>query len=221
MTNIPNRVSMPSTLREAVNQTLDMPWAARNEVRRLLFTPFYSLLFRIHGIQWGHGWRIYGMPIIQRFRSSQIVIGDYVEMRSWKSSNPLVPYHPVALATRSKEAVIKIGQNVGLASSILVAAERIEIGDRVNVGANVIITDFDFHPLSPAERAKNINAGKREPVYIEDEVFIGMNSIVLKGVRISRGSVIGAGSVVTQDIPAYKIAAGNPARVVGEVQPGV
>ena len=159
------------------------------------------------------------MPIIQRYRGSQILIDDYVEMRSWKSSNPIIPYHPVVLATRTSKAVIKIGKNVGLASPILVAAEYIDIGDRVNIGANVTITDFDFHPVSSEERAENVTDGKHAPVTIGDDVFIGMSSIILKGVHIGQGAVIGAGSVVTRDIAPYAIVAGNPASVVRHLSP--
>jgi acetyltransferase-like isoleucine patch superfamily enzyme len=60
---------------------------------------------------------------------------------------------------------------------------------------------------------------KSAPVVIEDDVFIGMNCVVLKGVTIGRGSVVGAGSVVCKSLPSYIIAAGNPARVIRELDP--
>lgn len=200
--------------RQSLAQALNMPWRARLELKRLLALPYIRLLFKAHGITWGRGWQVFGMPIIQRYRGSRIIIGNEVDLRSWPTSNPLAPNHPVVLATRAGGAVIHIGNRCGLTGTMLVAADRIEIGDRVLLGANATIVDTDFHPLPPAERQRHPQAGTHQPVLIEDDVFVGMNSLILKGVTIGRGSVIGAGSVVTQSIPANVIAAGNPARVI-------
>lgn len=207
----------PESISAVLPDLVDMPWILVNEARRVMATPFIWLGFRLHGIRLRKGWRIFGMPIIQKYRASTIEIGEQVEMRSWRSSNPLAPYHPVVLATRSASARIQLGYSVGLASSMIISATSIDIGDRVMVGANSTIIDTDFHPLDPAERRTNVRGGASAPVVIEDDVFIGMSCIILKGVRIGRGAVIGAGSVVSRDVPARMIAAGNPARVVGEV----
>jgi acetyltransferase-like isoleucine patch superfamily enzyme len=98
-----------------------------------------------------------------------------------------------------------------MTGATLVAAEWIEIGDRVFVGANCVIVDTDFHPLDPSARQVDVLAGAHSPVVIEDDAFIGMRSIILKGVRVGAGSVIGAGSVVTQDVAPGAVVAGNPA----------
>jgi acetyltransferase-like isoleucine patch superfamily enzyme len=120
----------------------------------------------------------------------------------------------VVLATRTAKAVISVGSDCGFTGVTLVAAERIEIGDRVLIGANATVVDTDFHPLGWQERRRDVNGGEHRAVIIEDDVFIGMNSLILKGVRIGRGSVVGAGSVVTKDVPSDVVAAGNPAQVV-------
>ena len=99
----------------------------------------------------------------------------------------------------------------------LCAAERITIGDNVTVGANSTIVDTDFHPIEPESRRLTPQDAKTDPIVIEDDVFIGMNCLVLKGVHIGRGSTVGAGSVVTRDVPPGVIVAGNPARVVQEL----
>lgn len=203
----------PST-KNFIQQALDMPWAAAFEMRRIASFPFIRLMFIINGITWGKRWHVWGMPIIQRFRGSRIEIGAGVLLRSWSSTNPLVPNHRVVLATRNAEAIIKVGQDVGMTGTTLVAAERIEIGDRVQIGANSTVVDTDFHPLDVEVRRKDFLAGKHAPVVIEDDVFIGMNSLILKNVRIGKGSVIGAGSVVVSNIPPGVIAAGNPAQVI-------
>jgi acetyltransferase-like isoleucine patch superfamily enzyme len=168
----------------------------------------------MHGLGWGRRWRILGMPIVQRYRGSRIVLGDGLELRSWRSSNPLAPIHPVVLATRTSSALIQIGRDVAMTGATIVAAERISIGDRVLIGANATIVDTDFHPLDPPARRRDMLAGARAAVTIEEDVFIGMHSLILKGVRVGAGSVIGAGSVVTRDVPAGAVVAGNPAQVV-------
>jgi len=99
----------------------------------------------------------------------------------------------------------------------LVAAESIQIGHRVQVGANSVIVDTDFHPTQVEERARDFLNGQHAPIIIEDDVFIGMQSLILKGVTIGRGSVVGAGSVVTKNVPAGVVVAGNPARIVKEL----
>ncbi|NWG17254.1 MAG: hypothetical protein HXY41_11515 [Chloroflexi bacterium] len=96
----------------------------------------------------------------------------------------------------------------------IIAEERIIIGSRVTVGANTIIADTDFHPLDPARRRAAPLDGATAPITIEDDVFIGMQCLILKGVSLGVGCVIGAGSVVTRDVPPGVIAAGNPARVI-------
>jgi acetyltransferase-like isoleucine patch superfamily enzyme len=194
---------------------LDMPWLAVTEIHRILALPWIRLRFLLLGVPWGRGWRILGMPMIQRHRGSRIRIGDGLVLRSWKSSNPLVPFHPVVLATRSAKAQISIGNNFGMSGGSIVAAEQVQIGNSVLIGANVIIADTDFHPVSAAERQQPRQSGVIRPIVIEDNVFIGANSIILKGVRIGAGSVIGAASVVSLDIPPNVIAAGNPARPLG------
>jgi acetyltransferase-like isoleucine patch superfamily enzyme len=83
----------------------------------------------------------------------------------------------------------------------------------------VTITDTDFHPLDPAGRryCKDDSRIRCAPVRLEDNVFVGAGSTILKGVTIGRNSVIGAGSIVTKSIPANVVAAGNPCRPIGKL----
>lgn len=203
-----------------LRSALDMPWTITNEIRRVLALPCIRLMFALNGVAWGRGWRILGMPIIQRCRGSTIELGDGLTLRSWRTSNPLVPNHPVVLSTRSPDAVIRVGSQVGMTGATLVAQERIAIGDRVVIGSNSTIIDTDFHPLDPAARQIDPLAGPHLPVVIENDVFIGMNSLILKGVRVGRGAVIGAGSVVVEDVPAGAVVAGNPAEPMKQVSKG-
>ncbi|MBA3868204.1 MAG: hypothetical protein H0X30_03550 [Anaerolineae bacterium] len=96
----------------------------------------------------------------------------------------------------------------------ITAEKEIVIGDRVSIGANTIIVDSDFHPLDLQLRLDNPNVGDKKSVIIENDVFIGMSVLILKGSHIGAGSIIGAGSVVTGYIPPGVVAAGNPARII-------
>ena len=101
-----------------------------------------------------------------------------------------------------------------ISAATISAFRRIVIGDHTLIGGNVLITDSDWHPLDPAMRRIPFAEGRCADVVIGSNVFIGTRSIILKGVTIGDNSVIGAGSVVTRDIPANVIAAGNPCVVV-------
>lgn len=199
-------------------RALDAPWKLWGEMGRWLAYPRARLLFAYYGIPWGSGWRLHGVPVIERSRGSTLRIGDRLGLRSSLVSNPLAPSHPVVLCTWQPQSELIIGDDFAMTGGVICAAHSIRIGDRVAVGANCTIIDTDFHPLDPAERRRHPNDAAVAPVVIEDDVFIGMHSLVLKGVRLGRGCVIGAGSVVTRDVPAETVSAGNPARVVGPVK---
>lgn len=201
-------------MQQAVNQMLDTPWKLWNELRRLLAWPWVRLVFLANGVVWGRGWRFYGAPIVQKHRRSQMHFGPNLGLRSSMRSNPLGPNHPVLLCTWQPRAMLEIGADFGMTGGSIVAAERITIGDRVTVGANCTIIDTDFHPLDPEQRQLRPQDAKTSPVVIEDDAFIGMNCLILKGVTIRAGAVVGAGSVVTKDVPAHSLVAGNPARVI-------
>lgn len=136
------------------------------------------------------------------------------------------------LLLESAKARIRIGSDVFLGSnSILWAADSIEIGSRCTISHGVNIHDTDSHSLSARERHERFlekmrhgkhlvpENAKSAPVIIEEDVWIGFNAIVLKGVRIGRGAVVGAGSVVTKDVAPFTIVVGNPPRVVGQSRP--
>ncbi|MCA0456901.1 MAG: acyltransferase [Chloroflexi bacterium] len=202
---------------EAARLALDTPWKAINEIERLLLLPLARMQCALAGVSWGAGWKFYGLPIIQKHRRSTLTIGAGLELRSTARSNPLGANRPCILSTRRAEAVLTIGAGFGMTGGSVVCEERVTIGDRVVVGANSVIADTDFHPLTVAGRQSAFLDGATAPVVIGDDVFIGMGSLVLKGVTIGVGSVIGAGSVVSRDIPAGVVAAGNPAQVIRSI----
>lgn len=117
--------------------------------------------------------------------------------------------------------VINIGHNVSINYNCHIACiEQIDIGDNVLMGSNIYITDHShgfpdsisikFHPGERVLRTKG-------PVIIEEDVWLGENVTILPGVRIGKGSIIGAGSVVTKHIPPYVVAVGIPAKVISKL----
>lgn len=193
------------------------PWKLTNNLFRLLVHPWVRVLFLVNGIEWKRGWRFYGVPIIQKHRGSVMRFGAGLQLRSTARSNPLGANHPVVLCTWQSGALLQIGKNFAMTGGSIVAAKKIIIGNNVNVGANTVIMDTDFHPLEAEARRSDFGSSKTAPVVIEDNVFIGMNCLILKGVTLGEGSVIGAGSVVTKDVPPYTIVAGNPVRFIGNI----
>ncbi len=101
-----------------------------------------------------------------------------------------------------------------MSSTRIWASKKVAIGNHVNIGGGVIITDTDAHPINWKERHNCEGTAKSAPVEIGDDAWIGANAIILKGVSIGEHAVIGAGSVVTHNIPADCIAAGNPCKVI-------
>lgn len=97
---------------------------------------------------------------------------------------------------------------------VLLDSEKITIGDNVMIGPNVSFYTVN-HPLHHSDRNTYIEQAK--PITIEDNVWIGGNVVVLRGVTIGENSVIGAGSVVTKDIPKNSLAFGNPCKVVRKI----
>lgn len=123
---------------------------------------------------------------------------------------------------------VSIGDYCYFTNAVLLCELELRIGNYVVIGWNATIADTDFHPLAPAERIADAIAcsplGKgprpeiaRHPVVIEDDVWIGPNATLLKGVRIGAGSWIEAGSLVTRDVPPRTRVLGNPAQIVGPV----
>lgn len=116
-----------------------------------------------------------------------------------------------------EKASIYIGNNVGISASCLWIYKSLRIGDRTKIGGDCIIIDSDAHSLNYLERRNGETdrpRAKSKGIVIEEDVLIGARCIILKGVTIGARSIVGAGSVISKDIPADCIAAGNPAKVI-------
>ena len=161
--------------------------------------------------------RFQGKPTLfqplQTVGSGQIVFLGEVNIGFF--SSPLFFSTYAYLEARNSTAKISIGDGTWINNGFSAIAEHtsITIGQRVRVGTSVEIFDSDFHGIRIDDRGKS-KADWAKPVLIEDDVFIGSNVMILKGVTIGRGSVIANSSVVVRDIPSGVVAGGNPARVI-------
>jgi acetyltransferase-like isoleucine patch superfamily enzyme len=150
----------------------------------------------------------------RRFDNARIQIGDNFQVHNRFSENPAGIVHKTALWV-ANDSVLRIGNDVGVSGVLLHAYRDITIGDRCLLGANCTIYTSDFHAIEPALRRGGPPAAA--PVKLENDVWIGANALILKGVTIGEGSIVAAGSVVTKDVPAGVIVGGNPARVLKSI----
>lgn len=119
-----------------------------------------------------------------------------------------------------QNAILSIGSNSGITSTAIYCAEKIEIGNYVNIGAGCLVMDINFHSTNwmiRMDRKRDIINAKTAPVKIDDFVFIGARSIICKGVHIGEKSLVAAGSVVVKDIPAGELWGGNPAKFIKKI----
>lgn len=127
-----------------------------------------------------------------------------------------------------ESARVRIGRFCCFTNAVLLCESELRIGDYVMMGWNATIADSDFHPIGPAERVADaiacspLGAGrvprpavKCRPVTIGNDVWVGPNATILKGVSIGDGAFIEPGALVTADVPAGVRVIGNPAQIVG------
>jgi acetyltransferase-like isoleucine patch superfamily enzyme len=160
-----------------------------------------------------------GNEAFHRFRSKRnpaLLIGEHCTMDG------------VHFALGETASVV-IGNYCYFSNAILLCEEELRIGNYVVIGWNATIADSDFHPISPAARIQDAFACSHlgqgrprpaiatKPVTIGDDVWIGPNASILKGVEIGPGAFIEAGALVTRSVPSRARVIGNPAQVVGSV----
>jgi acetyltransferase-like isoleucine patch superfamily enzyme len=143
--------------------------------------------------------------------------GDGVVFNSSLQSNWVGLYKRSTVAVMNG-AKFTVQNNSGFSGVSVFCSKSIEIGSYCNFGGNVSIWDTDFHSLDYKLRRLGLTGVKSDSIIIGDDVFVGANAIILKGVTIGDRSIIGAGSVVTKNIPSDEIWAGNPARKISDVK---
>lgn len=163
------------------------------------------LRFRCHSV--GKNLKTGGdFPLIEG--SGRIILGDNVRI------GPQGAWFLVRNLYECPE--LSIGDNTAINYRTVISVEqRVTIGSNCLIAEETKIFDNNSHGLHYEHRA--LTRTDVAPITIEDHVWVGMNSIILKGVTIGRGAVIAAGSVVTKDVPPMTVVAGNPATVIKEI----
>jgi acetyltransferase-like isoleucine patch superfamily enzyme len=170
-------------------------------------------------VEFGAGFYCETAQVFRKMRpAAALSLGDYVSC-----------YAGCSFAI-GENARCTVGDFTLMNGAIVMAEELITIGSYCMISWNVGIADSDFHPIDPAERRKDALALapyykerpprppiRTAPVRIADNVWIGMNAVILKGVTVGENSVVAAGSVVSKNVAANTVVAGNPAVVVRQL----
>ncbi|MCL5129860.1 acyltransferase [Algibacter sp. L4_22] len=160
-----------------------------------------------------------GIPYVMVAIGGSFSIGDNFKMNNGLKGNPIGRPQKCTFIV-DKNAELVIGNNVGISQVAIVCHSRIIIGDNVKIGGGVCIYDTDFHSLDSnirnddkEDRDNKINL----PIEIKKNAFIGAHTTILKGVIIGENAIVGACSLIANDIPSNEIWAGNPARLIKKI----
>ena len=173
----------------------------------LLYSVPTMMKFKLKGVKL-LGFSLFaGWPYVTKNSNSIIKIGKGCRFMSKSWGNLIGLNHRCILSTADKNAKLIIGDNCSFSGVSIRCYKEIVFGHSVRCGANVLIMDGDGHPDDP-------RAGKSKPIHIGNNVWIGTDVRIMKGVTIGENTLIGAGSIVTKDIPANVVAVGAPCRVI-------
>ncbi len=180
------------------------------------------------------GWLDGKLPANVKLGPGTVLSGDHAFLRFRSSKKPALVIGRACTMdgvhfALGETARVHIGDYCYFSNALLLCELELRIGNCVMIGWNATIADSDFHPISPAQRVADTIAcsplaqGRQrppivmKPVIIEDDVWIGPNATILKGVHIGAGSFIEPGALVTRDVPPRSRVLGNPAQIIGTV----
>ncbi len=186
----------------------------RNRFYEAVVFPIQPIWLRHIGVECAPGVRLFGFPIINKCEGSVIKIGSNFTACAKPQFNTIGVIQPVVITTTSPESRLVIGNHVGVSGCSIACQQSIGIGNRVSLGSGVLIMDNDAHSLNPEERFAGIPNIRSSPVILEEDVWVGARSIILKGTKIGSRTIVRAGSVVFGEFPPDCIIGGNPATVI-------
>ena len=163
---------------------------------------FWKVVLKINGGSVGQNVRIYEGAKLALRKGCPIDIGNHVSIEKG-----------VVISTSEKGRIF-IGNNVYIGEyCVLTSNEEIEIGDNVLISPHNDIVDFN-HIYQDPTKPVNQQGLIAKKITIQEDAWIGSGSKILMGVTIGKGAIIGAGSIVTKDVPPYHVVAGNPAKTI-------
>jgi len=167
------------------------------------------LYLRMKGAEVGKNLRCNGFPHVKIRKGGRLIIGDDVQINSSRWANAHIVDGGMNLFVGAGAQLI-IADGAGISGSRIVAIQRIGIGQGAMIGAGCLICDSDMHEIPLGSP----NGVSTKPIVVGPRVFIGAQSIILKGVEIGQGSVVAAGSLVTKSMLSNSLVGGNPAKVI-------
>lgn len=194
-----------------INSLLNHLFSLYDKICCRLISTVESLYFLMIGVEYGGNGKFHGWCSVYKRPYSSIKIGKNCIFNSSHYSNHIGLNHRCIITTMTKDAEVVIGDNVGVSSSSITSFKSVSIGNNVRIGANCVIMDGDFHLDDP-------RTSPPAPITIKDNVWLGYGVIVMKGVTIGENSVIGVNSIVTKNIPANIVAAGNPCKIIRSLE---
>ena len=189
------------------------------KIYKALVIGLYSMLnwlyIKVFKIKVQGEYKIVGRIFIRN--SGKIIFGDKLLIQSGFQYNPIGGQTFTSIVVE-KGAYLEIKSGTGISNSSIYCKKEIIIGNNVFIGGDCKIYDTDFHSIFLKDRLQYPETGiKTYPIKINDGVFIGTGSIVLKGVTIGENSVIASGSVVSKSIPSNEIWGGNPIKFIKKI----
>ena len=185
-----------------LNKLINIPMTLVNKIQFIIYPTIFEGNYKISGKLYRRG-------------KGQVIIGEGSIINSSRYANCVGGTYTTLCAYSG--ATLRLGKSVGISNATIIARAGVTIDDFTLIGAGTRIYDNDFHSLDSEQRGTINDVPKSIPIYIGKNVFIGAYSLILKGVTIGDKSIIGAGSVVTKNVPPNEIWAGNPARFIKKI----
>lgn len=180
----------------------------------------YDYLIK-HGVETEYGYvTLGGLPIIYKHPNARIIIGKKVTLLSDSHYNNAGINHPVILSACTEGAVIELKEGSGMSGTSIVATKKVVIGEYTLLGVNTNVYDTDFHSMDSKVRQNQTSILDAEcsPVVLENNVWIGGNTTILKGVTIKEGSVVSAHSLVNKNVDSFELYGGVPAKFIRKIK---
>ncbi|MGZ8940727.1 MAG: acyltransferase [Limisphaerales bacterium] len=181
---------------------------------RTLASILWCFEARLKGVTFQGQSRFLGRPIISVAPNSNMILGDGTGITSSLRANVIGCFQPSVLRTLAAGAELIMERGSGVSGTVLCASKSIRIGEGTIVGSGAMIIDSDFHAFDEQLGWVDAYESTARSIIIGNYVFIGARAIILKGVTIGDKSIVGAGAVVTRDVPTRHMAVGNPARLI-------
>ncbi len=185
-----------------------------NAISHIPIRIYHALWFTLYGLPWK---RIHSTGLPQIKNEGSIVLKGPLFMTN-KANKATLGINRRCKLNVYKNASLEINGPLSMSNTTIVATKHIRFGSNVMIGGGTFIVDSDFHSMDYNNwgTPNDEFLMKRQDVIIGNNVFIGMNSIILKGVSIGDGAIIAAGAVVSKSIPANEIWGGNPAKFISK-----